>query len=267
MGVHGPIEVAKVVLEVADVAFAAAEHCHHHREHKAAVEEHNCTTSSEELESLRSENRRLRNSLEENLKLFQKISGSPRLLRDCPPDLHARLVTTVDSEKFLAQLESLHRGSLDGTGSKFPFDESSPSFVQSAELSNVGLEEQSGWVLVTNEMISANLEEDSEIDNENYVVITEEDVVDGIANFMARCILLNRNALSLKPEELQKSLTKALSGANKLEKMVHVWHLGMMFYTLSTCGLAMAALLRPRATIKLATTGVHKTSKLVMKAL
>lgn len=43
-------------------------------------------------------------------------------------------------------------------------------------------------------MVPSNVEERSGIDNENYVVITEDHVVDGVANFMARCILANPKA-------------------------------------------------------------------------
>ncbi|KAA8546398.1 hypothetical protein F0562_002863 [Nyssa sinensis] len=263
---HGTIEVAKTVLEVADVAWTAMECCnhHHHDEHGAAGEE----KEEEELESLRSENRRLRNLLEQNLKLLQNISESPCLSQDCPPDLHNRLVATIDSEKFLAQLKSLHQESVDGNNCKFPFKEASGADLQSAEiLINVDQEEPSRWVWVTDEMVPRNVEELSGIDNENYVIVSEEHVVDGIANFMAKCILSNPKAESLTPEELQKALTKELGGMNKLEKMLHVWHAGKMFYTLSTWGLALTGLYRSRAILRIAAMGLHTTSKVVLRAL
>lgn len=96
MGGHGAIEVAKTVLEVADVAWTAMECGHHHLHHEHEQEhehehehEHNHegAISDEELEALRAENRRLRNSLEQNLKLLENLSESPSLLNDCPPDV------------------------------------------------------------------------------------------------------------------------------------------------------------------------------------
>lgn len=84
---HVPVEVAKTVLEVADVAWTALESCHRHRnhhDHDAASEE---ASEERELESLRSENCRLRNLLQENLKLLQNLSESPCLLEDCPSDV------------------------------------------------------------------------------------------------------------------------------------------------------------------------------------
>lgn len=43
-------------------------------------------------------------------------------------------------------------------------------------------------------MVPSNVEERSAIDQENYVVVSEESVVDGVANFMARCVVSNPNA-------------------------------------------------------------------------
>ncbi|CAK9169045.1 unnamed protein product [Ilex paraguariensis] len=274
---HNPIAVAKTVLEVADVAWTAVECCHHHRHHCNTHEKHqvdgdfNDTTSlskGEEFEALRSENQQLRNLLEQNLKLLQNLSESPCLLEDCPPDLHNRLVATVDSTSFLSQLKYLHEKSVDGTGYKFPFKDASGTNLQFDEsLINVGLEEASWWVWVTDEMFPSNVEEWSGIDNENYVVIDEEHVVDGLSNFMARCMLSNPKAQSMTPEELQKTLTKALGGMNKLDKMLHFWYAGLMLYSLSTWGLALAGLYQGRAVLKLAAMGVHTTSKVVLKAL
>lgn len=85
MGGHGTIEVAKTVLEVADVAWKAMETHQHHKNHENKST--NPASSEEELESLRSENQRLRNLLEQNLKLLQNLSESPSLLHDCPPDV------------------------------------------------------------------------------------------------------------------------------------------------------------------------------------
>lgn len=58
----------------------------------------------------------------------------------------------------------------------------------------MGIEEPSWWVWVTDEKFHCNVEERSGIDNENYVIISEEHVVDGVAHFMARCILSNPKA-------------------------------------------------------------------------
>ncbi|MFS8009829.1 hypothetical protein Hanom_Chr14g01289941 [Helianthus anomalus] len=263
------VESAKTVLEVAEVAFKAVEFSHKHPIHykngnhdKLDHKEDETTpldVKEKELEGLRLENQRLRDLLEENVKLLQSISESPCLLEDCPPDLHTRIMDTVESPKFLSQLKTLHKDSLDGLpGIDLQVDEI---------LINVGREEPSLWIWVTDEMVHGNVEEKSGIDNENYVVINQEQVVDGIANFMARCVLLNPKAKSLTPEEMQKKLSKALGGMSKFEKVLEIWHAGQIFYLMATWGLALAGLYQSRAVLRVAAKGVHATSKLAMKAL
>lgn len=84
MGGSGTIKAAKTVMEMAEVALTAVECCHkHHLLHET-------TPSDEEqqLESLRSENRRLKKLLQENLNLLHNIAlDSASLLPDCPSDV------------------------------------------------------------------------------------------------------------------------------------------------------------------------------------
>ncbi|KAJ6307013.1 hypothetical protein OIU78_022166 [Salix suchowensis] len=152
-------------------------------------------------------------------------------------------------------------------GIQFPFKEATVDDMQLVEvLINVDEKEPSRWVWVTEDMVPSNDEERSGIDDENYVVVTEERVVDGVAHFMAKCIVANPKAQNLTPEELQKILAKALVGVSKLEKVFGIWHAGTMFYTLGTWGLTLAGLYRSRAVLRLAAQGIHTTSKVVLKA-
>lgn len=67
--------------------------------------------------------------------------------------------------------------------------------LHSAEvLINVDHDQPSWWVWVTDDMVPSKVEERSGIDDENYVIITEEHVVDGIANFMAKCMISHPKA-------------------------------------------------------------------------
>lgn len=67
--------------------------------------------------------------------------------------------------------------------------------LETAEsLINLKSVEPSWWVWVNDEMLPCNTEERSIIDNENYVVVNDESVVDAVANFMANCVLSNPSA-------------------------------------------------------------------------
>ncbi|KAK7385203.1 hypothetical protein VNO78_30916 [Psophocarpus tetragonolobus] len=262
------VEVAKTVLEVADVAWTAVEHTHHlrHRSHPVPAAAADECASEQELESLRSENRRLRNLLDQNLKLLQNLSEAP-CFDNCPPDLNDRLVATMRSDEYLSRLKFLQQEAASG-GNQFPFREATELDHRSADnLVNIDSQDPSWWVWVTDEMDPSDVEEWSGIDDENYLVIGEEHVVDGVANFMARCALSNPKTLNLSPEELQKALSKALCGTSKLEKTLYIWEAGKLFYTLSTWGLALAGLYQSRAILRVAAKGVHSGSKLALKAL
>lgn len=58
-------------------------------------------------------------------------------------------------------------------------------------LVNVSHEAPSWWVWVTEDMVPNNVEEWSGIDDESYVIVSEEHVVEAVAHFMARCIMSN----------------------------------------------------------------------------
>lgn len=262
VGAHASIEVAKTVLEVADVAWTAVERCHHHHHHPDGKT--HGTGGEIDVQALRMENERLKQLLEKNLNLLHEISASSTLPDNCPSDLHHRLMDAVASENFLNKLESLHQKST----CTFPFDEASGEDMEKAEvLINVDQENPSWWVWVSEDMAPNKIEEKSEIDSEHYVLVSEEHVVDGVATFMARCILANPKALNLSPPELQKAMMKVLGGMNKIEKMLNVWHAGKLFYTLATWGLALASLYQGRAILKLAMMGVHHTSKAALMIL
>lgn len=275
---RGSLEVAKTVLEVADVAWTAMECCHHHHHHQHgnnhlelqesapqldSSSDHEKGVDVEKLEALRAENQRLRTLLEQNLNLLQNISESPLSL-DCPPDLHARLLSAVNSSSFLKKLES----ECCGNECRFPFKEASGGDLKAVEiLIDVGQKEPSWWVWIPDDMASSNIEELSGIDNENYVIVSEEHVVDGVANFMAKCIVSNPKAKDLTPQQLQKAIADSLKGMSKVDKMLHIWHAGTMFYTLSSWGLALAGLYQSRKILRYAVLGVHKSSKVVLNTV
>ncbi|KAJ7965582.1 Elongation factor 4 [Quillaja saponaria] len=224
---HGAIEVAKTVMEVADVAWTAMECHHHHSHHDPEVTgEAKLSSIDEELQSLRSENQRLRNVLEQNLKLLHNLNEIPSFLDDCPPDLYDRLVANLSSEDYLTRLKSLQQETVNGTENQFPFKEATGLDFHSADMPiNVDLKDPN------------------------------------------KCILSNPKAQNLSPEELQKTLSKALGGVSKLGKMLDIWHAGMMFYTLSTWGLALAGLYKSRTVLRLAAQGIHASSKAAMRIL
>ncbi|XP_031493048.1 uncharacterized protein LOC116259395 [Nymphaea colorata] len=259
-GAAHPLEVVETVLEVADVAWAALERRHDSKLCATAQEER--LLVGEELERQRAENHRLRAILEENTRVFEALQRSLSLSKDCPDDLYEQLLATLETSNFLKQLDFLKKSLSTSTKSDILFKE-----IDGETLISVELEEPSWWVLVTGEVAPNAVEEFSGIDDESYLIVNEQHVVDGIANFMATCIVLNPKSRALTPEELHKVLLKAFGHANHKDKIKKLWHAGKILYTLSTWGIALAGLYRHRVLIKAAAKGVGATGKVMLKCL
>jgi len=126
----------------------------------------------------------------------------------------------VTSRDFLARLENLRQALSNGTQNQFPFKEPTGLFMMILkfdlrvleEIMLMGLicveddvktvevliemdhQEPSWWVLVTDDMVPSNVEEQSAIDNEHYIVVNEDHVIDAVAHFLAKCIMSNPKA-------------------------------------------------------------------------
>ncbi|CAI9089402.1 OLC1v1023969C1 [Oldenlandia corymbosa var. corymbosa] len=98
----------------------------------------------------------------------------------------------------------------------------------------------------------SSVEDDDEIGTEDYVIVSEGDVVDGIANFMARCVVMDPKGRYLAPGKLQKAITKAMAGESKVEKVMHIYAAGKTFHKWSKWGIALAGLYRARSILKIA---------------
>ncbi|XP_072990760.1 uncharacterized protein [Typha latifolia] len=274
-GAHGiPLEVVGTMIEMADVAWYALEH---RPGRKGAAEGDNVSPppaqlplSGEEVDEiaqLRLENVRLRNQLSENLALLQGLYKEP-ISKDCPPDLYTRLVAAVDSSNFLNKLESLNQVSKAVPSGRLLSDDITGLGLEAVDIPIIVDEgEPSWWVWVSHDISTNSLEEVSGIDNENYVIISEENVIDGIANFIARCILENSNSKILSAKDLQNAVMRALGGMKEKKKWRSVWEAGKIIYTMSTWGIAFAGLYGNRTILKAAAKGVSASSKLVMKVL
>lgn len=235
MVVHGhqiPLEVVGTMIEMADVAWNAIEH---RMDRKVAPKR------EDEVARIRSENQRLKTLLADNLSVLQDISQASSLAKDCPPDsqLYARLSAVVDTPNFLATLESLNQ--------ELEFSPDGDLLcTKDQDVQDVLINGDEGnpnwWVLVKHDMDPDRMDEASGIDDENYVVISEENVVDGIATFIGRCILENPKSKMMSAQELQKAVTKAMGDIRSRGKLKSVWEAGKIIYALSIWGIFLAGI-------------------------
>uniref|UniRef100_A0A0D9ZC37 Uncharacterized protein n=1 Tax=Oryza glumipatula TaxID=40148 RepID=A0A0D9ZC37_9ORYZ len=258
-----PLEVAHTLVEIAEVARYAIEHRRGHGPAHDGVSPP--PVDGEEAERLRAENVILRARLADDLSILRELQGEPCVSQECPADLHNRLVAAVNNASFLAQLEKIRDESMHQQ------TELSPDNMTELDVADIPYTEGGGkngsWVLVACDKPGANMEEISGIDNENYVLVNDDDIIDGMTSFIARCILEDPKSKSISPVELQKAVAMALSTLNDKWKWMSIWEAGKVLYILATWGITIVGLYRSRHVLKIAAKGAVVSAKFVMKAL
>ncbi|CAL4926841.1 unnamed protein product [Urochloa decumbens] len=267
-----PLEVAHTLVEIAEVA----RYAYHHRPGYHVAKDGDNTTpipgadggggASEEAARLREENAMLRARLADDLAILRELHGAPCVSKECPPDLYNRLMTAVNNHSFLAHLEKLQNESARQHA------ELSSGNMAEMEIGDIpdkmGDGKKGSWVFVASDTAVANLEEISGIDDENYVIINEDDIVDGIATFVARCIVEDPTSKSLSPAQLQKAaVAKALDSLKSRWRWSTFWEAGQIIYILTTWGITLAGLYKSRHVLKVAAKGAVATTRFVMKAM
>ncbi|VFQ79022.1 unnamed protein product [Cuscuta campestris] len=151
------------------------------------------------------------------------------------------LKSRVDSPDFLQKIES----------------------VQASVSQNIA-EEGSSWDMVSDNDLweSGN----PLLDNEDYVLVRQEDIVEGIACFMAAYLLSLKQAKDLTPTQLQEALSKTFSVKKKKGKFRKAWDGSKVLYNVASWGATAIGIYQNPAILRAATsalwTSCHVISKL-----
>ncbi|KAL6847485.1 hypothetical protein ACP4OV_023338 [Aristida adscensionis] len=165
-------------------------------------------------------------------------AAAPNLSVACPPDLYSRLLAAVDDSSFVDRVEMIRQQSAASQDAIL-----SSSNMAGLEIGDVPQTASSGgkssWVFLSCDSGVSSLEEISGIDSDSYVIVNEDDIVDGIASFVARCIIEDPKSKLLSPMELQKVVVRALSSMKDERKWRSIWEAGKVIYTLTTWGITL----------------------------
>lgn len=123
----------------------------------------------------------------------------------------------------------------------------SPVFVnklRSVFLSNIleiaerPVDEFSSWDLVTEADLLRGKQNQSCscINQESYVVVNQEDIVEGIAFYMARYLLTLNEMKEMTPEQLQEALKKTFAVTKNKGKLRKIWDSGKTIYNMASWG-------------------------------
>eukprot|EP00850_Spirogloea_muscicola_P006002 SM000028S10096 [mRNA] locus=s28:387970:389372:- [translate_table: standard] len=172
-----------------------------------------------------------------------------------------RLQQRVDSPEFLAKLQELRSTSISapapGPGGASSMASTAASMASSSSSSssappqaatdeattrvldrdgfevNVNLDDPSWWLWVTDadSYGLAGKEAADEWGGESYVVVDKEDVIDAIANFVARYVSTLPQTKNLQPKELQDAMAQAFTELRRKSTLRRFWDWGRFLYT------------------------------------
>ncbi|KAL9446910.1 hypothetical protein AB3S75_014561 [Citrus x aurantiifolia] len=145
-----------------------------------------------------------------------------------------------------------------------------PDFLDKLEYAQLSgppnnIEEGSSWDMVSDNDLweSGNID----LDREDYVLVSEEDIVDGIACFMAAYLLSLKQAKNLTPNQLQEALSKTFSVKKRKGKLRKAWDGSKVIYNVASWGATAVGIYQNpvilRAASKAFWTSCHVISKLL----
>ncbi|EER96885.1 uncharacterized protein LOC8063723 [Sorghum bicolor] len=134
--------------------------------------------------------------------------------------------------------------------------------IQKSVHQNSAVEPDTSWDIIK----SVDLWEDGDLDD-GYVLVKQEDVVDGITSFMAAYLLSLKGTKDLSPDQLQKALRKTFSAEKKKSKIRKAWDGTKVIYNVASWGATAVGVYNNRALLTVATTAFRTSCRVISKFL
>ncbi|KAI5083302.1 hypothetical protein GOP47_0003045 [Adiantum capillus-veneris] len=157
----------------------------------------------------------------QDLRMFARKRSVNKHMDD--DQLYSRLEAKIASPDFLETLGSIH--------------------MAPAKISQETQDDQSSWDFINEKDWSSSDLEDSRnsLKLESYVVVNQEDIVDGMACFMAKYVSSLPQLKDLSPKQLQTALKKVL-GASRKGRLRRLWSGSKLLYTAASWGATAVSL-------------------------
>ncbi|KAJ7965796.1 putative MADS box interactor-like protein [Quillaja saponaria] len=143
-----------------------------------------------------------------------------------------------------------------------------PEFLEKLECAQASVsmsEEGSSWDMVSENDLWEG--ENSDPDQDDYVLVRQEDIVEGIACFMAAYLLSLKQTKDLTPNQLQEALSKTFSVKKKKGKLRKAWDGSKVIYNVASWGATAIGIYQNPVILSAATkafwTSCHVISKLL----
>lgn len=271
-----PLEMVEAAVGVVDVAWTAIERRRDHAHHDAATTTwEDCVKLERELIQERSENHRLKAALEELRKALHEVryrdctdqpiafaASSSTHDDGCPLDLHERLQKKVDSPAFLERLQDMHLAESKEASKIAPKDGET----------SMNLEDSSSWVMVPDELFETEgKEEIGGLDDDGFILVSQEDVIESLAAFVAKLVVSNPNAKTMTPMQMQEVVAMSFARMEHKGKLRKLWSTAKFIYSsvtwTATVATTAVGLYKNPFIVKALFKALTMSSRLVIKAL
>ncbi|GJN33753.1 hypothetical protein PR202_gb22376 [Eleusine coracana subsp. coracana] len=101
--------------------------------------------------------------------------------------------------------------------------------------------------------------------DDGYVLVNQEDVVDGITSFMAAYLLSLKQTKELSPDQLQKALKKTFSVQKRKSKIKKAWDGTKVIYNVASWGATAVGVYNNRAILAIAATAARTSFRVISK--
>lgn len=173
---------------------------------------------------------------------------------DCADSERAQLCdllkSRVESPAFLDKVETLHASIAQG-------------ILERAS------DEANSWDLVTETDLLEGEYNDARnsLDQESYVLVRQEDILEGIACFMATYLSTVKDTKDLSPKQLQKALSKTFSVRKRKGKLRMMWDSSKVIYNVVSWGATAVGIYQNPALFRAASVAFWTTCRVVSKLM
>ncbi|KAJ7958936.1 putative MADS box interactor-like protein [Quillaja saponaria] len=145
-----------------------------------------------------------------------------------------------------------------------------PEFLEKLECAQASVpqnmaDEGNSWDVVSENDLWEGENIDS--DQDDYFLVREEDIVDGIASFMAAYLLSLKQTKDLTPNQLQEALSKTFSVKKKNGKLRKAWAGSKVIYNVASWGATAIGIYQNPVILRAATKAFWTSCQVISKLL
>ncbi|KAJ4761050.1 RING finger protein [Rhynchospora pubera] len=177
------------------------------------------------------------------------------------------LKSRVESPEFLEKIGSLYQVNPGNVISQNKLSLSVPtsylSCINNVLESYLFADEAASWSIIN----KAEACGDGESDQDEFVVVQQEDIVEGIACFMAAYLLSLKETKELTPSELQKVLSKTFTVKKKKSRLRKAWDGANVIYNVASWSATAIGIYQNPALVEAARTAVFQSWQVLSKLM